>query len=346
MYSLNSLIENKNIQVDKTKYFSAIIGESPSKGAKSPTLWNEAFKKINFPSFMHPIDILPKNLGELIKNLRLNKRFIGGAVTMPYKIDILKFLDHVDDNAKVIGAVNCIYRGNNGELIGTNTDGAGALWSLKSVYGDLNEAKVLLVGAGGAALAVATYIAKSLGKKGKLFISNRSKEKLLILKKKLSKNACGVDLLSWPPPIEKAKEFDIIINCTSIGFENLKKDSKGIYSLKFFTPLGHINNITRVPECNNPQKEYVFKAVTEISKNIIETTRFLSQCKNTMVFDVIYQPRTTYLLFLSDLLGLKTLSGKKMNLEQAVIAFDKTTSATGLRNSDQDEVRKLMEKVS
>ena len=72
----------------------------------------------------------------------------------------------------------------------------------------------------------------------------------------------------------------------------------------------------------------------------------MSQCKNTMVFDVIYQPRTTYLLFLSDLLGLKTLSGKKMNLEQAVIAFDKTTSATGLRNSDQDEVRKLMEKVS
>ena len=345
MNSLNSLIENKNIQLDKTKYFSAIIGESPSKGAKSPTLWNEAFKRINFPAFMHPIDILPKNLGKLIKTLRLDNRFIGGAVTMPYKIDILKLLDHVDDNAKVIGAVNCIYRDNDGGLIGTNTDGAGALWSLKSFYGDLTGAKVLLLGAGGAALAVATYISKSLGKKGKLFISNRSKKKLLILKKKLSKNACGVDLLSWPPPIEKAKEVDVIINCTSIGFENLKKDKKGIYSLKLFTPLGDINNTIRVSESDNPLKNYAYKAAKDISKNIIQTTRFLSKCNNTMVFDIIYQPNITYLLYLSDLLGLKTLSGKEMNLEQAVIAFDKTTSAKGLRNSDQDEVRELMKKA-
>ena len=345
MYNLNNLIENKNIQTDKTKYFSAIIGESPSKGAKSPTLWNAAFKKLNLPALMHPIDVSSKNLNKLIKTLRSDNRFIGGAVTMPYKIDILKFLDHVDDNAKVIGAVNCIYRDNDGGLIGTNTDGAGALWSLKSVYGDLTGARVLLLGAGGAALAVATYVSKALGKKGKIFISNRSKQSLIRLKQKLSNNTCGVDLLSWPPPIEKAKDVDIIINCTSIGFESFKKDEKGIYSLKFFTPLGYINNIIRVSECDNSLKDYAYKAAKDISKNIIETTRFLSKCQNSMVFDIVYQPNITYLLYLSDLLGLKTLSGKEMNLEQAVIAFDKTTSATGLRNSDQNEVRKLMKEA-
>ena len=44
MSNLKSLIENKNIQLGKSKYFSAIIGETPSKGAKSPILWNAAFK--------------------------------------------------------------------------------------------------------------------------------------------------------------------------------------------------------------------------------------------------------------------------------------------------------------
>ena len=345
MCNLNSLIENKNIQLGKSKYFSAIIGETPSKGAKSPILWNAAFKKMNFPALMYPLDVSTKNLSKLIKTLRLDNRFIGGAVTMPYKINILNLLDYVDDDAKVIGAVNCIYRDNDNGLIGTNTDGAGALWSLKSVYGDLKGARVLLLGAGGAALAVATYVSKALGKKGKIFISNRSKKPLIKLKEKLSNNICSLDLVSWPPPIEKAKEFDIIINCSSIGFENLKKDKKGVYCLKFFSPLGNVSKNIRVSESDDSLKNYAYKAAKDISKNTIQTIRFLSKCQSTMVFDIIYQPNISHLLYLSDLLGLKTLSGKMMNLEQAVIAFDKTTSATGLRDSDQSEVRKYMKEA-
>ena len=345
MNNLNSLIENKNIQLDKYKYFSAIFGESPSKGAKSPTLWNAAFKKMNFPALMYPLDVSTKNLSKLIKTLRLDNRFIGGAVTMPYKIDMLNLLDNVDDNAKVIGAVNCIYRDDNKRLIGTNTDGAGALWSLKSVYGDLKGARVLLLGAGGAALAVAIYVSKALSKKGKIFISNRTKKPLIELKKKLSNIIREVDLLPWPPPIEKVKEVDIIINCSSIGFENFKKDKKGIHSLKFFSPLGNINKNIRVQKSNELLKDYAYKAAKDISKNVLETIRFLSKCQNPMVFDIVYQPNISYLLYLSDQLGFKTLSGKMMNLEQAVIAFNKTTSATGLRDSNQDEVRELMKDV-
>ena len=67
---------------------------------------------------------------------------------------------------------------------------------------------------------------------------------------------------------------------------------------------------------------------------------------NLLVFDIVYQPLTTCFLFLSDLCGHKTLSGKGMNLEQAVIAFDKTTSANGKRKPDQNEVRKYMELVN
>ena len=134
---INDLIENKIINFDITENYAAILGQSPSKGAKSPKLWNAAFSGLGFPCFMHPFDVLPKNLGVLINNLRKDKRFIGGSITAPYKTDIIKYIDYVEENAKAIGAVNCIYRDKNGKLVGTNTDGAGALWSLQSAYGNI-----------------------------------------------------------------------------------------------------------------------------------------------------------------------------------------------------------------
>ena len=94
-------------------------------------------------------------------------------------------------------------------------------------------------------------------------------------------------------------------------------------------------------DSDDPLKNYAYKAAKDISKNTIQTIRFLSKC-HTMVFDIIYQPNISHLLYLSDLIGLKTLSGKMMNLEQAVIVSDKATSATGLRDTDQSEVRKYM----
>ena len=338
---IDELIENKIPDLDKTEYYSAILGLSPSKGARSPKLWNAAFIGLRFPCLMHPIDVLPENLGELIDNLRSDKRFIGGSVAVPYKTKILKYLDEIENNAKGIGAVNCIYRDKNGRLVGTNTDGAGALWSLQSVYGDITGAKVLVLGAGGASAAVSAYIGKAIGIKGKLFISNRNKQKTDNLAQKLA-DICKVHQISWPVSDNQAKGIDIIINCTSVGYETPVKDQNGYYSLKFYTPLGIISDNLRVSQLENLEKNYVYKAAEKIAKNFSETKRFLSQHENLLIFDIVYQPQMTCLLFISNLIGHRTLSGIGMNLEQAVIAFDKTTSATGKRNLNQDEVRKYM----
>lgn len=342
---INNFIENKNLNLDKTDHYAVIIGLSPSKGAKSPKLWNAAFKGLNFPAFMHPMDVLPENLDNLIKYFKSDKRFIGGAIAVPYKVDILEYLDEIEDEAKLIGAVNCIYLDKNRRIIGTNTDGAGALWSLKSACGDIIGKKILILGAGGAAAAVASYVGKSVGQKGKIFISNRSKQKADKLIQKLS-DVCDAESLSWPVSNKSVKNIDIIINCSSIGFESPKKDHKGFHSLKFYTPLGKIEDTIRVSKSENLEKEYAHKAAKNISQNFYETKIFLSQFKNLLVFDIVYQPLTTCLLFLSNLIGHKTLSGKGMNLEQAVIAFDKTTSATGKRDLDQNEVRKYMIEIS
>ena len=341
---INDLIENKINNFDITENYAAILGLSPSKGAKSPKLWNAAFSGLTFPGFMHPLDVLPENLGKLINSLQKDKRFIGGSVAVPYKTEVIKYIDYVDENAKSIGAVNCIYRDKNGGLVGTNTDGAGALWSLQSAYGDISGAKVLILGAGGAAAAVAAYVGKAIGERGKVFISNRSKKKTDNLSNKLSE-VCKVFELSWPVSVENTKDIDIIINCTSVGFENPFKDKNGFYSLKFYTPLGKIKDNIRLPQLENFDSEYTFKAAKNIAENFYETKRFLSQHKNIFIFDIVYQPQTTCLIFISNLIGHKTLTGIGMNLEQAVIAFDKTTSATGKRNLDQNEVRKFMKKV-
>ena len=342
---INDLIENKIFDLEKTDYYSVILGLSPSKGAKSPKLWNAAFKGLNFSCFMHPMDVSPENLEYLLKNLRLDKRFIGGAVAVPYKEDIIKYIDDVEDEAKAIGAVNCIYKDKDGRIIGANTDGAGALWSLQNTYGNINGTNVLVIGATGASAAVSTYVGKALGKKGNLFISNRDKEKSHKLTQKLSK-LCSVETINWPPSKDDVKDVDIIINCTSVGFDSIKKDDNGFYSFKFYNPIGKIKDNIRISETENFEQEYVYKAAENISQNFYETKRFLGQFKNLLVFDIVYQPLTTCLLFLSNLIGHKTLSGKGMNLEQAVIAFDKTTSATGMRDLNQNEVQKYMTEVN
>jgi shikimate dehydrogenase len=343
--SINNLIENKINDLNQTENYVAIFGLSPSKGARSPKLWNAAFDGLKISGYMYPFDVLPNNLGKLIDKLRLDNRFLGGSVAVPYKTNILKYLDGIEEEAETIGAVNCIYRDSNGKLIGTNTDGAGALWSLQSVYGNIIGTKVLILGAGGAAAAVAAYVGKAIGKNGKLLIANRNDKKTEELTQKLI-NICEATPINWPVNYDNVRDIDIIINCTSIGFDAPLNDQNGYYTLKYYSPLGIVNDNTRVLDMCELDQGYVYRAAKNISKNFYETKIFLSQFKNLFVFDIVYQPHITCLLFISNLIGHKILTGNGMNLEQAVIAFDKTTSSSGKRNSDQSEVRRHMIKVT
>ncbi|MCG8571804.1 MAG: hypothetical protein MJB14_16835, partial [Spirochaetes bacterium] len=173
MESLTKLLNNGNaLDLNSTKYYASILGESPSKGARSPKLWNRAFSKLNIDAIMHPMDVKSSNLENVVKELKKDQNFIGGAITMPYKIDIIPYLDKTEPLAEKTGAVNCIYR-KKGQLIGTNTDGAGAIWSIEQHYlKSLKNKTVLLLGTGGAGFAVATYIASAIGKLGNLLIAN------------------------------------------------------------------------------------------------------------------------------------------------------------------------------
>jgi shikimate dehydrogenase len=135
---------------------------------------------------------------------------------MPHKTAVTKYLDEVDSTAKFLSSVNTILN-KNGRLIGFNTDGVGALRALKENGVNLNGKKLLLLGAGGAAKAIAHALAREVGE---LCILNRASEKAEELAQALSR-AFGRKVvggaLSSSAVQRNLRDADVLINATSMG---------------------------------------------------------------------------------------------------------------------------------
>jgi shikimate dehydrogenase len=346
MNKIKNLLENSNsLDLDQTDYYASIIGGSPSKGAKSPVLWNAAFNKLNLSVEMLPMDITFENLSMVIDSLRTDKRFIGGAVSVPFKSAIIPFMDKIEKEAEMIGAINCIYR--EGEsLVGSNTDGAGALYALQNFFGkdDIKGKTILVLGIGGAGRAVATYVTGAVGKEGKVVLVNRTLGVCQELSEKLSEQ-CGIEVSSFPIKNKHLAEADIIINCSSVGFETVQNDEDGGYNLMPYTVLGPVDETVRINTGEDLLPRYLKKAMSAVCKNYNVSMKALSYVNRALIYDIIYQPQKTQLLHLAELWGFPTLNGFTMNLEQAVIAFSKTVNSHGLAQPSTCDVRTIMESV-
>jgi len=219
MQKIKKFISNKKVSSPFKKY-TVIIGGSPSKGARSPKLWNAAFKLYKIKNSMLPLDVTSKNLTNLLKALERDKNFIGGCVTIPHKESVSKWLKkRLTLTSKKIGAVNCLFRDKNGRLVGTNTDGEASIKSFKKKFGSVKNKKILLIGVGGAGKAVAAYFSGELKRKNNLTISGRSNNSMTFAKKIKAKWIHYKKLKKL-----NLNSFEIIINCTSLGFgknENL-----------------------------------------------------------------------------------------------------------------------------
>lgn len=177
-----------------TKPINAVIGD-PLDESWSPQLHNSAYKDLGFNTVL--VKMENENIQVLVDRIRSLK--IGlTAVTMPHKETIIPLLDELDPLAKEIGAVNTVIN-KDGRLYGYNTDIVGVEAALMDL--DLKGKKVLLIGAGGAAKAVA-HLLHSKGVE--LFILNRSQHKAVALAQKYG--ATVVD--------EIPTDIDHIINAT------------------------------------------------------------------------------------------------------------------------------------
>lgn len=219
-------INNKNIKLSTNEKFVVIIGKSPSKGARSPKLWNNAYKELDKKIKMFPLDVSQNNLKKLINHLKKNKNFLGGSVTVPYKQKIFEILkNNSSQEAKKIGAINCIYRVKNSLKV-TNTDGEGSVEGFKKNFKNIKIKKILILGCGGAGKAVSTYFSSLKSTKELVILSRKSKDKNF--SKKIKAKWLNRKKINFVD-----NDFDLIINCTTLGFE--KKINKTPLSKKYLS---------------------------------------------------------------------------------------------------------------
>jgi len=187
--------------------FFAVVG-NPISFSRSPDLFGAMFVRKNIRAkYSRIVAQSAKEAVDLFRELDL----LGMNVTAPFKIDIIKYLDKIDDLAQEIGSVNTILN-RQGELIGYNTDYDGIVDTLPA----LKDKHILLLGAGGAAKTVAYAVNKN---GGQLSIFNRTTEKADFLASKYKAKVCLQEDLP-----KLTQEADIIVNTLPLGIKIIEDD--------------------------------------------------------------------------------------------------------------------------
>jgi 3-dehydroquinate dehydratase / shikimate dehydrogenase len=194
-------------QVDPATRVYGIAGD-PIEHSLSPVIMNAAMRRENVNSVYLPLHAKTlKDLLYCIREIPLH----GLSVTMPYKQSIVEHLHNTDAHTTKTGACNTVVRGQDGKLYGFNTDIAGVIRPLEQRL-TIENAKVLVLGAGGAARA-AVFGLKERG--AELWIMNRTSAK----GQKLARQAKAHSVKRTDL---RKHAFDVIINATPIGMGNTR----------------------------------------------------------------------------------------------------------------------------
>lgn len=210
VYRAKELNENTNVY--------GILGSNTSV-SMSPYIHNEAFKFHKLNSVFVPLQV--HNLDEFIKRMvkpetrEVELNFKGFSVTIPHKQAIIKHLDFIDETARAIGAVNTV-KIVDGKLYGYNTDAQGFIEPLLNSYGDLQRAKIAVIGAGGAARAC-VYALKQQGAKVTVFA--RDLEKAKPFAEEFAVNLQELPKTKDQKPKTDFSDFDILVNTTPLGMK-------------------------------------------------------------------------------------------------------------------------------
>lgn len=196
-------------QVDVATRVYGVAGD-PIAHSLSPAIMNAAFRRENVNAVY--VALHAKTLKDLLACVR-QIPIHGISVTMPYKEAILPHLDNTDAHTTKIGACNTVVRAQDGKLYGFNTDASGIVRPLERRLNTLEGARILVLGAGGAARA-AVFGLKERG--AEVYILNRTAAPA----KKLAHQAHA--RIIKRPDLKKAA-FDVIINATPVGMGNTRE---------------------------------------------------------------------------------------------------------------------------
>lgn len=199
----------KNYRAELVGAFGCPIDENPT-GVMEEAAFAE--KGLNFRYLT--IKVEKGDLEKAMNGVRaMNMRGIN--LTIPHKVEVLKYLDELSQAAALIGAVNMVVN-NNGKLWGENTDGKGYLKSLKDESISLTGKNITILGAGGAARAISVECALAGAKKITIFNIERGQgEELVRLIN--SRTAAKAEFIMWDSPAKVPEDTDIFTNATSVG---------------------------------------------------------------------------------------------------------------------------------
>jgi shikimate dehydrogenase len=208
----------------------AVIGD-PIEHSLSPAIQNAAFGALKLDFVYTAFKVKPSEVGNALAGMRA-LGIVGLNVTMPHKEAVIPHLDWIDETAKFLNSVNTIHN-QEGKLSGYSTDGIGALKALKENGSNPKGKRVLILGSGAAARAIAYTLVQETDE---LVVLNRtvSEAKKLAdtLKQKFNKKVVA-DSLSPEIIKEKICDSDILLNTTSVGMKpNLSQSLIAPNSLK------------------------------------------------------------------------------------------------------------------
>ena len=201
-----------------------VIG-NPIEHSLSPLLHNHWIKKNNIKATYDKILVDRKDLESIVSKIKKNE-IHGINVTVPYKKEIISFIDQLSPEAEATQSVNTIYL-SGGKIIGHNTDIAGFELSLKKIKYDVNNKKIFILGAGGVVPSIIFALYKM--NVSLITVSNRTKAKAIDLKK----NFRNLEVIDWGI----IPDFDMVINATSVGLntnDKLNLDFSNVRSNKLF----------------------------------------------------------------------------------------------------------------
>lgn len=267
-------------RISATTKLYGLIG-SPVSHSGSPAMYNYSFAKKGIDAAYLAFDVDKEHVKNAIDALKTFN--MGGMnVTMPGKIEVVKYMDELSDAARIMGAVNTIVN-ENGKLTGHNTDGVGFVLNLKDHGIDIKGKKMTICGGGGAATAVSVQCVLDgirelsiFNKKDEFF--GRTVETAEKLKKERPNLVVNVyDIDDEKKLTEEILDSDLFVNGTVVGMKPM--DDKSV-----------VNDLSAFH-------------------------------KDLVVCDVVYNPIETKLLKEAKAAGCKTVGGKGMLLWQGVYAF-------------------------
>jgi shikimate dehydrogenase len=193
----------------------ALTGSFSTPAADNPTvaMMEAAYAHHGIDARYLNCDVAAEDLGDAVRGATA-MGWIGFNCSLPHKVAVIDLLEELAESARLIGAVNCAVRRND-RWIGENTDGRGFLASLRTLVEPAGQ-RVLILGAGGAARAIAAELA--LAGAAELWVANRSLAKaaeIADLVNAETSTACSA--VEWRQELTVPASASVVVNATSLG---------------------------------------------------------------------------------------------------------------------------------